>query len=53
MLIPEPRDLVLEARVLGRESGVVPLRKGVKQLGPTVGQALDFLANFGDGHLTV
>ena len=45
MLFPEPRDLVLHLRVLGSEPGVMTLGKGVEQLGPTLGQALDLLSD--------
>ena len=41
VLFPEPRDLVLEARVLGGESLIVLLAQDAQKLRPPLGQRFD------------
>ena len=41
VLFPQLRDLVLEARVLGRESRIVLLAEDAKELRPSLGERFD------------
>src|SRR5437016_5695878 len=41
VLFPQLRDLVLEARVLGGESRIVPLAEDAQKLRPPLGQRFD------------